>query len=74
VKKPVEYFLLYWNDTKQRKLVYESNSYARTWCDKTKKLKGGLEGGKPVTLKEHRQFLGICALMDVRQQPSYRDY
>jgi hypothetical protein len=25
-------------------------------------------------LKEHRQFIGICALMGLRQQPSYQDY
>jgi hypothetical protein len=74
VKSPVEYFLLYWNDVIQRKLVYESNSYALSWCSKTKKLKGGIGNGKPITLKEHRHFIGICALMGVRKQPHYRDY
>jgi hypothetical protein len=28
----------------------------------------------PITMQEHRQFIGICCLMGVRQQPSLRDY
>jgi hypothetical protein len=72
--KPHEYFLMFWDDVVKRKLVYESNSYAKYIDPVTGKQKGGPGGGRPITAKEMQQFLGICMLMGVRRQPVIRDY
>ena len=71
---PVESFLDIWSDGIQRKIVKESNAYAE-WRDPTTgRRKGRLEIQGKITLKEHRQWLGICILMAVRTQPRMRDF
>ena len=70
----MESFLDIWDDVIQRKIVKESNSYAK-WTDlATGKRKGGFEIQGKITLREHRQFIGICALMAMRTQPHLRDF
>lgn len=71
---PVEFFLKFWDDRIQRKLVVESNDYADFVDPKTLKRKGGDLPTAPITLGEFRQFIGITALMGIRHQPTIRDY
>ena len=72
--EPVEYFFRFWDETLQRKIVWESNDYANYVDPATGERKGGEVDAKPITLEEFRQFTGICCLMGVRKQSSLRDY
>lgn len=72
--QPIEYFLLFWDETLQWKIVRESNSYANYVDPATGKRKGGESAARSITLEEFRQFTGICCLMGVQDQPCIRDY
>lgn len=73
-KSPLEIFKLLWDEKIMRKIVRESNKYAFTTCEKTKKLKGGKLGWTPLSIRELRKWLGILVLMGIRRQPKLRDY
>lgn len=73
-RAPIDYFLLLWDERVQRKVVSQSNLYADYRDPISGKRKGGDEAKTPITLSDHRKFLGICALMAGRRQPSMRSY
>lgn len=65
--------MLFWKTKIPRRLAEESSRYV-DWVDPINhKRKGGLHK-QPRNTKGIRKFNGICALMDVRDQPSTRDY
>lgn len=69
---PLECFLTLWDNKIQQGVVRESNIYSKLVNPKTGRRKGE-PGEKLITLKDHRQFTGICAFMAIREQPSMRD-
>ena len=69
-----DWFLRFWDDRIQRKVVYESNAYVSYVDPITGKRKGGSVSVASITLREYRQWCGIVILMGIRKQPSIRNY
>jgi hypothetical protein len=70
---PVDFFKLLWTEAIQRKIVQESNRYARSLDPQTGTSVEGRRPVKPITIAEFRKWTGIVILMEVRQ-PCMRDY
>jgi hypothetical protein len=70
----IGWFLRFWDDRIQRKVVYESNAYASYVDPVTEKRKGGTIPVAPITLREYWQWYGIAILVGIQKQPSIRNY
>ena len=74
IPSSMEFFLKIWMKKLQQKIMQESNNYSN-WIDhNTSEQKGGLPMQSQLILHEFKRFIGICALMTVRSQPSLKDY
>jgi hypothetical protein len=70
---PIEIFGWIWTERLQRKIVKESNRYAKEKDGSACHVLEGPLWKRRITMGDFRKWCGICAFMAVRCQPSVQD-